>query len=98
MDPSFQIKVVPHGICSKSASGSYVLCVHMDNNGVTAILPQPSIGGVSASDDCGFLRYSGPADLAHIEFVASRPNNHAVFGFGATRGLHCLASASTQAT
>ena len=43
---------------AEEAGGAYVLGVHVDNNGTSADLPQPSIGGVAASDDCGFLRYS----------------------------------------
>jgi hypothetical protein len=80
----------------EEAGGAYVLKVHVDNNGVSADLPQPSIGGVAASDDCGFLRYA-PGDLVHVQYLAAHPNNHAVFGFGITRGSHGLPSASTLA-
>ena len=78
------------------AGGAYVLRVHVDNNGVDTALPQPSIGGVAASDDCGFLRYA-PTDLVHLQFHASHPNNRAVFRFGITRGSNGLASATTLA-
>ncbi len=78
------------------AGGAYVLRVHVDNNGVSADLPQPSISGVAASDDCGFLRYA-PGDLVHVRYHAAHPNNHAVFGFGITRGSHGMPTASTLA-
>jgi hypothetical protein len=81
---------------AEEEGGAYVLRVHVDNNGVAAALPQPSIGGVVASDDCGFLRYH-PGDLVHIVFHASHPNQRAVFGFGITRGSNGLAAASTLA-
>jgi hypothetical protein len=80
----------------EQAGGAFILRVHVDNNGVNAALPQPSIGGVAASDDCGFLRYEA-GDLVHVQFHASHPNSHAVFGFGITRGSNALASASTLA-
>ncbi len=68
----------------------------MDNDGVSADLPQPDIGGVAASDDCGFLRYRA-GDLVHVQYLAAHPNQHAVFGFGITRGSHGMPTASTLA-
>lgn len=79
---------------AEEAGGAYVMRVHVDNNGTSAALPQPSIGGVSASDDCGFLRYAD-GDVVRIEYLAAHPNNHAVFGFGVTRGSNGLAAATT---
>ena len=78
------------------SDGAYLLNIHIDNNRVEADLPQPSIDGVSASNDCGFLNY-GPADLVHIQYLAAHPNDHAVFAFGIKRGSNPLASASTLA-
>ena len=78
------------------AGGAYVFRVHVDNNKVESELPQPSIGGVAASDDCGFLRYE-PGDFVHIQYLAAHRNNHAVFHFGIKRGSNPLASASTTA-
>lgn len=79
---------------AEEAAGAYILRVHLDNNGVNANLPQPSIGGVAASDNCGFLRYE-TGDLVRIQYLAAHPNNHAVFGFGITRGSNGMPSAST---
>lgn len=76
--------------------GAYVFLVHVDNNRPTADLPQPSIGGISASDDCGFLRYE-PGDLVNIQYRATHPNNHAVFSFLIKRGSNSLNAASTLA-
>lgn len=78
------------------AGDAYVLRVHVDNDGSSAALPQPSIGGVSASDDCGFLRYE-TGDLVQVRYLAAHPNDHAVFAFGVTRGSNPLPSASTVA-
>jgi hypothetical protein len=79
---------------AEEAGGAYVLRVHVDNNHVQSDLPQPSIGGVAASDDCGFLRYE-PGDSVLVRYLAAHPNNHAVFGFGIKRGSNWLATAST---
>lgn len=81
---------------AEEAGGAYILSIHVDNNHVASSLPQPSIGGVAASDDCGFLRYS-PGAQVHIQYRAAHPNNHAVFRFGITRGSHGMPSASTLA-
>ncbi|MEY2261811.1 hypothetical protein AB7872_15505 [Rhodanobacter denitrificans] len=81
---------------AEEAGGAYVLRVHVDNNGVSADLPQPSIGGVAASDDCGFLRYQA-GDLVHVRYLAAHPNQRAVFGFGITRGSNGMPTASTLA-
>lgn len=81
---------------AEEAGGAYVMRVHVDNNRVQADLPQPSIGGVSASDDCGFLRYH-PGDLVRLRYLAAHPNQHAVFDFDVTRGSHVLPEASTLA-
>ncbi len=70
---------------AEEAGGAYILSVHVDNNHVASSLPQPSIDGVAASDDCGFLRYS-PGAQVHVQYWAAHPNNHAVFRFGITRG------------
>jgi hypothetical protein len=77
------------------SNGAFVFEVHIDNNDVTAELPQPSIGGVQASDNCGFLRYSDPSDFVHVEFTATHPNDHAVFDFTIKRGSNALSTAST---
>lgn len=81
---------------AEEAAGAYVLRVHVDNNHVQSDLPQPSIGGVAASDDCGFLRYE-TGDSVLVRYLAAHPNNHAVFGFGIKRGSNWLATASTTA-
>ncbi|WP_426688219.1 hypothetical protein [Rhodanobacter ginsengiterrae] len=81
---------------AEEAGGAYVLRVHVDNNGVRVDLPQPSIGGVSASDDCGFLRYQS-GDQVHVQYLAAHPNQHAVFAFGIKRGSNGVPAVSTLA-
>jgi hypothetical protein len=76
---------------------SFHFFVHVDNNGVTADLPQPSIQGVGADPNCGFLFYdpTDPADDVLIQFHADHRNDRAVFGFGIVRGSNGLPNAST---
>lgn len=81
---------------AEEASGAYVLRVHVDNNNSEAVLPQPSIGGVAASDDCGFLRYEA-GDHVRVRYRAAHPNDEAVFRFLIKRGSNVLLSASTVA-
>ena len=71
--------------------------VHVDNNGVEADLPQPSVNGVGADPNCGFLFYdpANPADDALIRFRAAHRHQHAVFGFSITRGSNAVPNAST---
>jgi hypothetical protein len=75
------------------ASGAVVFRVHVDNNGVESDLPQPSIDGVGAHPDCGFLMYE-PGDQVRLRYRAAHPNDHAVFSFGIKRGSNWLAGAS----
>lgn len=72
--------------------------VHVDNNGVEADLPQPSLDGVGADPDCGFLLYhldAAPAQEVCVQFQADHPNDRAVFHFEIKRGSNRLDSAST---
>lgn len=78
------------------AGNAYVMDVQLDNNQVIAVLPQPSINGVGASEDCGFLYYN-PGDPVRIAFQAGHPNNRAVFRFNVIRGSNGVAAASTAA-
>lgn len=70
---------------------------HVDNNGVAADLPQPSVDGVGADPNCGFLFYdpSDPADDVLVRFRADHRNDRAVFGFTIVRGSNTLQNAST---
>jgi hypothetical protein len=71
--------------------------VHVDNNGVTADLPQPSVNGVGADPNCGFLFYDpgNPADDVLVRFHADHRNDRAVFIFTIVRGSNVLPNAST---
>jgi hypothetical protein len=71
--------------------------VHVDNNGVTADIPQPSVNGVGADPNCGFLFYdpTDPADDVLIRFHADHRNDRAVFRFTIVRGSNVLPNATT---
>jgi hypothetical protein len=71
--------------------------VHVDNNAVTSDLPQPSVNGVGADPNCGFLFYdpSDPADDVLVRFHADHPNDRAVFRFAIKRGSFWLANVTT---
>jgi hypothetical protein len=71
--------------------------VHVDNNSVTADIPQPSVNGVGADPNCGFLFYdpTDPADDVLIRFHADHRNDRAVFRFTVVRGSNVLPNATT---
>ena len=88
------VSTVRHATAGEIEGGAYVMLVHVDNNRPTSALPQPSIGGTAASDECGFLRYE-PGDQVRIQFHARHVNDEAVFHLGVKRGSNALAAAST---
>ncbi|MDD5451265.1 MAG: hypothetical protein PHT49_05165 [Desulfovibrionales bacterium] len=68
-------------------SDGFVFYLHIDNRKCTAIIDAPTIGGVSAGDVCGFLRYTpGDSTPVHIAFHAVHTANFATFSFSVTRG------------
>jgi len=58
-----------------------VVYVMVDNNRCTAALDMPVIGGVSATTDCGMLKYNSTADKLSIRYIASHPNLQATYSW-----------------
>lgn len=73
----------------------FVFYLHVDNRKCQAIIDAPTIGGVSAGDMCGFLRYT-PSDQVRIAFHALHPANFATFNFAITRGATLVNSAGGE--
>ncbi|MDJ0807108.1 MAG: hypothetical protein QNJ78_09780 [Gammaproteobacteria bacterium] len=59
--------------------------LHIDNQHCAAVIPAPAIGSISASDECGFLRYA-PGDLVKISFDAIHATDFAYFHYWMKRG------------
>jgi hypothetical protein len=75
----------------------FIFYLHIDNRKCQAIIDPPSISGVSASDDCGFLRYTiGDPSPVHIAFHALHPDNFATFSFHIRRGNTPISNASGE--
>ena len=75
----------------------FVFYLHVDNRQCTAVVDAPTIGGVSAGDVCGFLRYTpGDPTPVHIAFHALHPANFATFAFWMKRAIQTLYPASGE--
>ena len=53
---------------------SHIQPVLIDNNRCTASVEMPSVNGISATTDCGMLRFTDRAQHVRIVYVASHPN------------------------
>jgi len=73
----------------------FVFYLHVDNRKCSAVIDAPTIGGVSAGDLCGFLRYT-PGDQVRIAFHALHPANFATFYFQITRGATPVSNAGGE--
>jgi hypothetical protein len=58
-----------------------VVYVMIDNNPCTSASDMPTIGGVSATTDCGMLQYTSKSDILSIRYIASHPNLQATYAW-----------------
>jgi hypothetical protein len=75
-DPAIRIEIEDDG---------FVFYLHVDNRVCSAVIDAPTIDGVAADAECGFLRYQTPNDPVRIAFHATHPDNFATFVFTITR-------------
>jgi hypothetical protein len=76
-------------LLSEIEDDGFVFCIHVDNRKCAATIDAPTIGGVSAGDECGFLRYIS-GDQVRIDFHALHPANFATFDFWLKRAAKTL--------
>lgn len=69
----------------------FVFKLHIDNRRCTAYIDAPTIGGVPASDNCGFLRYS-PGDNVRIGYHAIHPDQLATHHFWIRRAIQIVSN------
>ena len=75
----------------------YVFNLHIDNRSCDAIIDAPTIGGVAADPNCGFLRYVPDAPTpVDIAFQALHPDNHATFHFQIRRSASPINTADGE--
>lgn len=74
----------------------YVFNVHVDNNPCGAAISAPTISGLGAADDCGFLDYDSPTNPVTLAFQATHPNGFATFGFSTVRGANAVSAADAS--
>jgi hypothetical protein len=53
---------------------THIQPVLIDNNRCTASIDMPMVGGISATTDCGMLKYTDVTQNVTIHYVASHPN------------------------
>jgi len=73
----------------------FVFDLHIDNRECDAIIDAPTIDGVGADLECGFLRYM-PGDQVHIAFHAQHPANFATFHFWIKRSANPISDVSGE--
>jgi hypothetical protein len=78
-----------------TGGGRLVYRLHIDNNHCTAAIDAPTLGGSSAGDVCGLLRYSSGTDGMTLPFTASHPHGFATYRFSVHRGAVYVDAVST---
>ncbi len=56
-----------------AANNRMVLTLRVDNNHTYARIDAPSVGGSTAADECGVIRYTSAAQAVDVPFFALRP-------------------------
>jgi hypothetical protein len=83
--------------------GGFVFSLHLDNRRCEAVIDAPSVGGVGADPDCGFLKFA-PGDVVDLDFhalqphtdFAAPPTDRATFHFWMRRGAHVIQNVSGE--
>jgi len=61
--------------------GQQAIFLRIDNSKCSASIDMPEIAGMSATTDCGMLKYGSTADALSIRYIASHPNLQATFSW-----------------
>jgi hypothetical protein len=77
------------------ADGSYLesatpLTLYIDNNPCKASISMPTLNGVSATNNCGYLQYNAATattDKVTIAYNASQPEGFATYSFSLIKGI-----------
>ena len=73
----------------------FVFDLHIDNRDCIAIIDAPTISGIGADPECGFLRYL-PGDPVRIAFHALHQANYATFDFWIKRAANTISDVSGE--
>lgn len=74
----------------------FVFNLHIDNRECDAVIDAPTIDGVGADLECGFLRYMLLGDQVYIAFHAQHPSNFATFHFWIERSANPISDVSGE--
>ena len=86
----------PANMTTEVDNGGFVFPLHVDNRNCGAIVDAPTIGGVAASDTCGFLTYPSRDAQVRLALHATHPANFAWFEFSVVRGVNSVVYASGE--
>jgi hypothetical protein len=78
-----------------TATGRLVFQLHVDNGHCTGAIDPPTLGGSSAADICGLLRYTAGSDAMTLPYAAAHPHGFATYAFNVYRGVTHLPGVST---
>src|SRR5262249_38310383 len=69
-----------------TALNRMVLTIRGDNNPSFGRIDAPAVGGSTAADNCGVMRYTSPTSAVTVPFVALQVNRFASYSFSVVRG------------
>ncbi|MBI1753814.1 MAG: hypothetical protein HY014_18410 [Acidobacteria bacterium] len=96
-DLSGTIHTVEASVLGLVAGNTMVITLHVNNQGCSAFIAPPAIGGAVADPCCGVLKY-GPGESVALAWQASHPQGFASYQFGVVRGVSSVYSSSGAAT
>jgi len=66
----------------------------VNNENCVAALDIPTLDGIAANPDCGYLKYSATTGQVKLHWVASHPKGFATYSFGVIKGVNGVFSTS----
>lgn len=90
-----ELSEIENEVTGGETFSGFVFNLHVDNNPCEAELYLVRIGTTAVADECGFLRYTLPADLT-VEYRAHHPHDFATFSMSVVRGQTPLPAVSAS--
>ncbi|MFM9433112.1 hypothetical protein ACFDR9_000141 [Janthinobacterium sp. CG_23.3] len=69
-----------------AANNRMLLTIRLDNNRSYARIDAPSVGGSTATDECGVMNYAALAQTVEVPFYGLQINRYATYSFYVQRG------------
>jgi hypothetical protein len=80
------------------SGNSFIMTLHIDNNGCSASIGPPTLNGTPASANCGVVEYTPATSTSQVimPFTAAHPNGFATYSFNLYRGVNLLTPPSVS--